>query len=223
MATITPRPLRPASLARVAGGNGQTIIGTEYRDSVDGGDGNDSILGLDGRDNLWAGAGNDVVEGGNGADWLFGQFGDDTLRGGADNDNIYTGTSGPNGDLALGGEGDDTINASGVDDTVIGGTGADVLRSYEGNVTFVWKPGEGNDTIQGHIGFDTMRLEGTGLSTFQLLYQIEVAEGSPKPVWVNGVINLTGVTGSIVIGGERIQFSGLDRLVVGDVTQVEGR
>jgi uncharacterized protein len=70
----------------IASTTGETIIGTNRRDFLEGGDRNDIIQGKNSSDTLNGAAGNDLLEGGNGRDVLNGGEGNDTLIGGRSND-----------------------------------------------------------------------------------------------------------------------------------------
>jgi 5'/3'-nucleotidase SurE len=85
---------------------GQTINGTNGKDSLVGTTGNDIIKGRDGADHIMAGDGNDRVAGGNGNDTLLGGRGDDRLDGGNGGDII---DGGPGNDRLTGGSGPDTF------------------------------------------------------------------------------------------------------------------
>lgn len=90
---------------------------SQYDDAVDGDGGNDILSGL---------GGNDLLEGGSGDDCLYGDSGNDRLEGGADND------------ILSGGIGDDFLS---------GGTGADRLQGDGGNDTYLFRRGDGTDTV----------------------------------------------------------------------------
>ena len=92
--------------------------GTNHRDMLTGGDGNDTVQGL---------GGNDVLSGLGGADFLIGGAGNDRLIGGTGNDRL------------IGGAGNDTI---------IGGIGDDVLIGGIGRDRFGLTRGLGKDTIR---------------------------------------------------------------------------
>ena len=109
-----------------AGEGNDTIIGGRGGDTVDGGGGADSID---------LGYGDDSAQGGTGADTLVGGSGNDTLEGGADADSLDGGIE---GDTLIGGAGDDTLD---------GGEGGDVLTGGTGDDTFLYTPGDGDDTI----------------------------------------------------------------------------
>ncbi|MCT4655399.1 MAG: Ig-like domain-containing protein, partial [Cohaesibacter sp.] len=73
--------------------------------------------------------GNDVLTGGTGNDTLNGLGGNDTLSGGAGHDRLY------------GGDGNDTLN---------GGAGNDILTGGAGDDLFIFRMGDGDDSIDGH-------------------------------------------------------------------------
>lgn len=85
------------------------------------------ILGNSGAETLNGGNGTDVILGRAGNDTINGGFGDDYISGGAGNDTLY-------GDY-----GNDILSGGSGDDLLLGGMGLD---------TYVFRPGDGNDTIQ---------------------------------------------------------------------------
>ena len=105
--------------------------------------------GTDGDDNLQGGDTMDDIQlGGKGNDKLYGNNGSDILDGGEGNDKLY------------GGDGNDILD---------GGEGSDYLEGGFGDDTYIWKAGDGNDTIhnaihnfwQGYIdaGNDTLKIQ----------------------------------------------------------------
>ncbi len=117
-------------------------------------------------------------------------------------------------DVLAGGDGDDTLVGHDGNDVLFGGAGDDQLLGGEGRDSFSWAPGQGNDSIDGGNGIDVLMLNLPEMSPEDLLANIEVAEGSPAPVLLDGRIDLTGVTGTLVIGGERVSFTGLERIAM---------
>lgn len=100
-------------------------------------------IGTSGADNLMGGAGADTLSGGLGNDVLQGLDGADRLNGGAGNDVLY------------GGAGADRIDGSTGRDTLWGGSGAD---------QFVFRQGNGIDTIRDFTnGVDKIALQGVTL------------------------------------------------------------
>lgn len=116
--------------------------------------------------------GNSSAETLSGTTTLYGQGGDDTLLGsrghdvlyGGDGDDVLKGDEGS--DLLFGGAGNDILNAGGGygHDVLNGGEGDDTLYGNSRNSTFVYRYGDGNDTIidSGTIGntADVLVLEG---------------------------------------------------------------
>jgi VCBS repeat-containing protein len=99
---------------------------------------------------IYAGDGNDTVIGTNSHDVIYGDEGDDTLRGYAGDDLLY------------GGDGNDTIYAAGLNPAespyghaiIEGGRGDDTLYGTGRQTTFVYRYGDGHDTIidGGNVG-----------------------------------------------------------------------
>ena len=119
-----------------ADGSSRTINSLEMALGVTGTAGDDSfgiygndamhIKSLAGNDTLNGAAGNDILDGGDGNDSINGGAGDDTLLGGAGNDSI------------LGGYGDDVL---------VGSWGNDTLNGHDGSDIFIFKRGDGQDTL----------------------------------------------------------------------------
>jgi Ca2+-binding RTX toxin-like protein len=95
-----------------------------------------------------AGAGNDTVLGGDAFDFLVGGAGDDTLRGGGSADSFL---GGGGADFLDGGQGGDTLLGGDGDDIIMGGVGDDTMAGEAGADDFMYKAGDGFDTI---IGYD---------------------------------------------------------------------
>ena len=111
--------------ANETNGEFQSVIkGTNNNDSqLRGTTENDLIKGLDGDDNLFGFSGDDTLEGGNGNDYLSGGNGSQSNTG---------------NDTLKGGNGNDTLNGEDGNDTLIGGSGDD---------KYIYKYGDGFDTI----------------------------------------------------------------------------
>ena len=107
--------------------DGQTIIGTNGKDTLDGG------------------AGDDVLDGGNGKDFLNGEDGNDLLLGGRGKDTLIGGAG---NDTLDGGSLDDTLNGAAGNDLLISGRGQDTVTGGAGADTFLYNvPQDGRDTI----------------------------------------------------------------------------
>jgi hypothetical protein len=148
-----------------------------------GGSGNDTMLGIPQTNDMMAGRG-----------------GNDDMWGGFNNDQM------------TGGTGDDTMGGGIGRDTMAGDAGNDIVDGWEDDDTLVWAPGDGNDQLNGGSGTDTLRLEVTGLNAAQLLASFTPDAGSPMPQLVDGVMDLSGVSGSFAIGTETIHVTGFERL-----------
>ncbi|MBE8949928.1 MAG: hypothetical protein SR3Q1_04935 [Quinella sp. 3Q1] len=87
-----------------------------------------------------------TIIGGKGNDSLYGRAGNDSIVGNAGNDKLY----GSNGnDTLVGGAGKDTLWGDAGNDSLYGGDGAD---------TFIYKPGEGTDTIFDYESGDMLKI-----------------------------------------------------------------
>ncbi|MCT8162064.1 fasciclin domain-containing protein [Pseudoruegeria sp. SHC-113] len=146
--------LIPADIPQ-PGQNGTDFeIGTDASERFITREGNDFIDGNGGKDFIFAGKGDDVAIGGRGNDLLFGQKGNDLLIGAEGHDKIF------------GGKGNDTIE---------GGAGNDLLLGGSGRDTFVFKEGDGDDTILGfRAGKDKIDLTAFGLSDIS---EVEIDTG----------------------------------------------
>lgn len=127
-----------------AGDLGDTIDGGAGNDRIYGGVGNDRLSGGEGVDTLFGGTQDDSLDGGIGNDTLAGQAGDDVLMGRFGNDRLV-GAAGD--DRLLGGQGIDVLIGGEGGDTLEGGTGNDRLSGQGGFDQFVFRAGEGRDTV----------------------------------------------------------------------------
>jgi Ca2+-binding RTX toxin-like protein len=93
---------------------------------------------------LFGGTGHDYLNGGNGADVLFGGSGNDSIFGGDDNDQL-NGDAG--NDLLYGGAGADSLYGGAGSDRLHGGAGDDQLNGGAGADSFLFRQGDGSDTI----------------------------------------------------------------------------
>ena len=137
-----------------AGGN-DYIFGNGGDDILRGNAGNDVVLGGVGEDFLYGNEDNDTLYGQGGIDNLYGGVGNDTLYGGTENDNLYgeegndTLYGGADDDILYGEEGVDTLYGGDGADTLDGGVGDDILRGGGGTDNYVFRSGDGADTIAG--------------------------------------------------------------------------
>ncbi len=97
------------------------------------------------------GSGDDTLDGGAGDDVLRGRAGDDTLNGHGGDDTLG------------GGRGNDTLDGGGGGDTLRGARGDDILTGGRGSDTFVFRSGDGGDTITDFGEGDRIRLDGVSV------------------------------------------------------------
>jgi uncharacterized protein YceK len=86
---------------------GGLLSGTNEKDTLYGGEGEDEIHGLGGEDGLFGGVGKDVMYGGAGSDGSHGDEGDDVIYGGDGNESWLGGGAGE--DVLYGGKGNDAL------------------------------------------------------------------------------------------------------------------
>lgn len=147
-----------------------TIVGTEFGDSIDGQQGDDILSGMGGADTLTGGAGKDVLDGGQGAD---------KMKGGADDDIYVVDNTGDSVDEGNG-AGGDAGGADLVKVNIATAGGTFTLGSYVENATLIGtlaynlagnaldnqltgnaaantlSGGQGGDTLSGGAGNDTL-------------------------------------------------------------------
>jgi Ca2+-binding RTX toxin-like protein len=166
------------------GASDDAIAGTDQRNVLTGGGGNDSMFGLHGDDDLRGSSGSDAVDGGGGGDTIAGGDGGDILSGATGSDVFLEGEqAGPNGpDIIGGGSGRDLVSYAGRRNGVrvsVGGRGADgqkregdqvgadveKVRGTRGRDVLAGNGkrniligADGNDLLQGRGGID--RLQG---------------------------------------------------------------
>lgn len=116
-------------------GDGQVEFNLRGDDVVKLGRGDDFFFVGDGDDRAFGAGGNDFIEGGRGRDDLFGGQGRDGLLGGSSRDLLK---GGANNDNLFGGAGADELHGGRQKDALTGGRGSDV---------FVFRTGDGKDTV----------------------------------------------------------------------------
>jgi Ca2+-binding RTX toxin-like protein len=112
----------------------------------------------------------------------------------------------------FGGIGADKFLGSAGDDFVLGGLGNDLAFLGAGNDVFVWNPGDGNDTVEGQAGIDTLRFNGAVLAE-----NIEIFVDSGRAQVFRDVGGTTTDANDV----ERIEleaFGGADNITVGDLS-----
>ncbi|MGE4439915.1 MAG: cadherin-like domain-containing protein [Desulfomicrobium sp.] len=129
----------------------ENVTGSTWGDTLIGDNKNNLLDGGGGRDVLHGGDGNDLMRGGGD------ELGYDTMYGGSGNDTLYGGRS---SDSLVGGDGNDRLQGdryshihSNGQDTLDGGAGNDSILGGGGNDRIIG--GAGADTLNGWVGFDT--------------------------------------------------------------------
>jgi Ca2+-binding RTX toxin-like protein len=113
-----------------------------------------------------------------------------------------------------GGAGDDVLWGSQGNDVVLGGRGNDDAVLFAGDDTFVWNPGDGNDTVDGGLGVDALLFNGSNGNE-----NVDISALS-----FNGHVRLFRDVGNVTMdlhGAEGIIFNalgGADNIAIGDVS-----
>ena len=134
---------------------------------------------------------------------LNGGSGDDTLDAGQmGTDQLETSIDG--------GPGKDTMVGSPGEDDITGGPDADIASMGDGSDTFAWSSGHGNDVVEGGVGTDSLRMDGTSSPE-----QFEVAASGARTrvLTGNAVVDVGGLERLNVLPG-----GGIDTLRVRDLT-----
>ena len=171
-------------------GGKDTINNYAVNVTINAGAGDDFIANHGGHQN-----GNILIDAGDGADTVKNHIHDVTIRGGAGNDSIYT------GDRATieGGAGNDTIISetyNGDDFTINGGADDDVisLGSNAGNGLIIYNNGDGNDSIGGFNGNDTLQIgDGTGTYFNKTVGNDVLVSVGSGVITIGGAANLSAV------------------------------
>lgn len=134
---------------------GDTLVGGLGNDKIGGGTGDDLLNGGYGKDTLSGGAGKDTLIGGSGNDSLTGAAGDDMFFGGSGNDALFGGagndqlTGGDGHDNLTGAAGNDTLFGMTGNDRLLGDAGDDLLSGGYGNDRFIYTSRQfGRDVIK---------------------------------------------------------------------------
>ncbi len=145
-----------------------------------------TITGGNGTDLLFGGNGSDYINGGNGADILFGGNGADIVYGGAGSDIL----SGDNGnDVLYGQSGSDILFGGSGNDFLSGGTGNDLLSGGNGADTFLFRQGDGSDSILDYRANqgDRIQIDMNGINNFDdLLATAQQQNGGVLFAFANG-------------------------------------
>lgn len=111
-----------------------------------------------------------------------------------------------------GGLGNDVLIGSDGDDTITGGDGNDLALMGAGNDTFVWNPGDDNDTVEGQDGFDELVFNGANVSE-----QIGITANGGRVLFTRNIANVVmdlNDTESITFNA----LGGADVITVGDLS-----
>ncbi len=111
------------------------VQGTSANDNLVASNVSSVMFGGDGNDTMTGGSGHDQLFGGDGNDQMWGEDGDDLLEGGNGDDRLY------------GGYGNDILD---------GGAGNDYLEGGAGDDTYIFRAGDGQDTINNYGGGDDL-------------------------------------------------------------------
>jgi Ca2+-binding RTX toxin-like protein len=123
-----------------------------------------------------------------------------------------------------GGAGNDTILGSQGNDVLLGGEGADFVLGDNGNDSaflgggddlFQWSPGDGNDTVEGQDGVDTLQFYGANIAE-----NVDIFANAGRAQLFRDIAGVMADTNDV----ERINFNalgGADNIVVGDLTGTE--
>jgi Ca2+-binding RTX toxin-like protein len=102
-----------------------------------------------------------------------------TLAGGSENDILY------------GHAGNDTLVGGAGNDVLIGALGDDVLHGGAGNDRFVFKAGDGNDTIADFAAGDLVDLHGYAIAGFTALQALMTQSGSDTVIALDATDHIT--------------------------------
>ncbi|MBQ6298066.1 MAG: hypothetical protein IJK81_10365, partial [Selenomonadaceae bacterium] len=209
--------------ALYGGGGDDLLIGSVKDDTLDGGDGSDTLKGGKGHDVLYSGGEKNVFDGGIGNDSIYAGLmssdsnpfkgSHDTVDGGAGDDYIVVSGYNPyaNGGISSvykwgyvsvnGGANNDTIISNSSNNTIIGGTGNDSIVTSEDNTLFLYKDGDGKDSIKGIGEKDTLEVS-EGLITSATISGkdviFKIGDGSVRLIdAVNKEFNLREADGTL--------------------------
>jgi Ca2+-binding RTX toxin-like protein len=204
----------------------EAIEGSQFRDWLEGNNGDNHIWGDGGNDTVYGLDGNDWLLGGDGHDALYGGANHDLLVGGAGNDFLY---GGDGVDVLSGGEGPDAMDGgagkdrASYDDSTVGvkvdlQLGRGWFGSAEGDqlysIEYVQGSGH-NDTLIGSVGDDTLVGEkgddsltgSTGQDTLEGGEGRDVQEGGEGNDLLIGGLGADTLSGGL--GGDTFKFVNL--------------
>ncbi|MGM4963072.1 calcium-binding protein [Tardiphaga sp. 1201_B9_N1_1] len=192
--SVVPEEVGGVALTLIEGTAGADVLdGIDIDERINGQGGDDVINAYGGADTIDAGDGNDIVDGGAGSD---------TIRGGLGDDHV------------AGGDGDDIIVDEAGDDVFIGGRGNDqfyIENKNNGNDTFIFNRGDGQDIIASAFNSDTLRL-GPGILPSDIMILRPMLRIDPmypnKGLVGDMVIRIAGTDDQITFRNSYVQFFG---------------
>ena len=170
--------------------------------------------GTDANDTIIGAEANDEIHGGAGDDTLIGQDGDDILYGGAGNDALY----GEGGNSILyGGDGDDKLYGNNSSDILEGGAGNDYLEGGNGDDTYIFRKGDGADTIYDLSGNDTIKFK-EGIKKENITFQrvandLVLKYGENDTVRINNQFSGGAIEQIALASGEYITASKINKII----------
>ena len=207
-----------ADLQGYGNGLANAIFGNSGNNLIDGGGGANSMSGGAGNDIYFVDNAGDVVaeSAGQGNDAVFASINYGltanvetlVLQGGADLQGFGNGLA----NSIFGNTGNNLIDGEDGNDIVIGGRGDDVALLGAGDDTFVWNPGDGNDTVEGQAGADTLIFNGANVNE-----NINISANGGRATFTRDVANVT----MDLDGTETIDFhalGGADTITVNDMS-----
>lgn len=163
-----------AGPAQTGGKGGDTLVGTDLRETLRGRGGADTLIGLESMDRLFGDNGNDILDGGQGDDILKGGGLHDVLFGGVGNDEL-TGNLG--NDRVVGNRGDDLMlgdnddGTEGLQTTVASTTIPSTKQKLTVSATMKDRTNDTSINVSGFIGRDKL---GTS-SEFNIAFVIDIS------------------------------------------------
>jgi VCBS repeat-containing protein len=175
-------------------GGDDSLEGSLHDDIITGGAGNDDIRGMAGDDVIIGGDGDDYLSGGKGNDWISGGSGIDTVSYIDGEHGIYanlaTGIVTDDGfgshdtldsvenisgsslnDVIIGSDADNNIISGSGDDVIDAGKGNDTIFDIAGQETYIFKPGDGIDSILDLDNSFTIKVENQIFSNLEFIQQ----------------------------------------------------
>ena len=189
----------------------ESIVGSDYDDTLLGGTAADDLRGGLGDDKLYGRAGNDLLQGGYGDDWLSGSSGRDILDGGAGRD-VISGGSG--NDRLFGGSGIDNLSGGSGNDILSGGSSRDYLNGGSGKDTASYSDATGGVSVKLSRNKGT-RGDAAG-DKFKSIERLEGSDFADRLVGGKRGDHIWGGGGNDVIKASK----GSDRLYGGDGNDV---